>query len=368
MNLSSLNEKIPVFKGFNDTYIYPIMEALPTSFRIGMKQTIVTDVRNEGGGITTLRLHLKNASILRHLKAGQHIELGLESKGKRIVRTFSISSSAQQSKEFGYIEVSFKVNANGALTPLLNEQTIGSKAVHVNKPNGNFTLPLHPAKEKSVFIAAGSGITPILAMLEEAAFYNSISQCLLLYYVKDGEHYPFKERLLALHAKGLSFKVMPTKQTGYFALEHLTHDNPTSTKRCNFFLCGPGNLIETASQALLDQGADRSQIFHEHFGLPITVQHKPIPAEDNAMNAHTVFLTRSNSSFNSPANTSLLISAENEGLTPNFGCRIGACHQCICRKNSGRVLNLKTGKVSDNGPEDIQLCISQAIEDLSLDI
>ena len=68
-----------------------------------------------------------------------------------------------------------------------------------------------------------------------------------------------------------------------------------------------------------------------------------------------------------PAQT-LLDVAEQAGLKPVSGCRIGVCHQCICKKESGVVFNTKTGTYSDTGSEDIQLCISVAASDLILDL
>jgi stearoyl-CoA 9-desaturase NADPH oxidoreductase len=64
----------------------------------------------------------------------------------------------------------------------------------------------------------------------------------------------------------------------------------------------------------------------------------------------------------------LLEQAEGAGLTPDFGCRMGICHTCTCRKASGAVRNVLTGAVSDEEDEDIQLCISVPAGDVALEL
>jgi ferredoxin len=55
-------------------------------------------------------------------------------------------------------------------------------------------------------------------------------------------------------------------------------------------------------------------------------------------------------------------------LTPEFGCRMGICHSCACRKTAGRVRNVRTGEVSAPDEEEIQICISVPAGDVELDL
>jgi stearoyl-CoA 9-desaturase NADPH oxidoreductase len=64
----------------------------------------------------------------------------------------------------------------------------------------------------------------------------------------------------------------------------------------------------------------------------------------------------------------LLEQAEAAGLEPEFGCRMGICHTCTCRKAAGAVRNVRTGHVSDEEDEDIQLCISVPVGDVALEL
>jgi ferredoxin len=64
--------------------------------------------------------------------------------------------------------------------------------------------------------------------------------------------------------------------------------------------------------------------------------------------------------------TTLLEQFEQKELNVTRGCGIGVCHQCVCNKKSGLVKNLRTGEISDNGEQLIQLCISQPLSDLEI--
>jgi ferredoxin len=68
------------------------------------------------------------------------------------------------------------------------------------------------------------------------------------------------------------------------------------------------------------------------------------------------------------ATGTLLEQAEAAGLSPDFGCRMGICHTCTCRKAAGAVRNLRTGEVSSEEDEDIQLCVSVPAGDVALEL
>ena len=64
----------------------------------------------------------------------------------------------------------------------------------------------------------------------------------------------------------------------------------------------------------------------------------------------------------------LLALAEAAGLNPRYGCRMGICHQCSCRKTGGTVLNRLTGKPSGPGEETVQLCVSVPAGPVTLEL
>jgi ferredoxin len=68
------------------------------------------------------------------------------------------------------------------------------------------------------------------------------------------------------------------------------------------------------------------------------------------------------------AEGTLLEQAEAAGLNPDFGCRMGICHTCTCRKTAGAVRDIRTGEVSTEEDVDIQLCVSVPAGDVALEL
>ena len=66
--------------------------------------------------------------------------------------------------------------------------------------------------------------------------------------------------------------------------------------------------------------------------------------------------------------TTLLEQAEALGLKPEFGCRMGICLSCTSRKTEGTVRNVLTGATSDEPDEDIQICVTAAVGDCTVQL
>ena len=115
----------------------------------------------------------------------------------------------------------------------------------------------------------------------------------------------------------------------------------------------------TVARAVAHAGAANSTPGSESFTPPTL--------KGTAAAAGTLSFLRSGQSVPIASGT-LLEQAEAAGLTPEFGCRMGICHACTSRKAAGAVENLRTGRVSDEEDEDIQLCVSVPAGDVALEI
>ena len=81
-----------------------------------------------------------------------------------------------------------------------------------------------------------------------------------------------------------------------------------------------------------------------------------------------VRLARSARSVVADTSRTLLEQLEAAGVRPPYGCRVGICHTCQCRKRAGTVENLVTGVVSGEADEEIQLCVSVPRSDVELSL
>ena len=94
-------------------------------------------------------------------KPGQFVNLIFESEGKRFLKPYSIASSNKLKRQ---IELCVNLVENGRTTPYLFRKKIGDK-VKVKGPLGLFKLDDKSQKEKIVFIATGTGISPLRSMI-----------------------------------------------------------------------------------------------------------------------------------------------------------------------------------------------------------
>jgi stearoyl-CoA 9-desaturase NADPH oxidoreductase len=125
------------------------------------------------------------------------------------------------------------------------------------------------------------------------------------------------------------------------------------------YVCGPPGLIEGVRAAWRRGG--REDAVHSESYLP-----PAFPPSTDAVGANVRFLGSGREASNS--GRTLLEQAEAAGLQPEFGCRMGICHSCTCRKVAGHVRNVRTGELSSADAQDIQICVSVPAGDVQLDL
>lgn len=336
-------------------HLEPIIQIPRPSFWLNYSAHMVTSVRQDGNGITSYRLKACNRFRKLHFTPGQHVCLAVEINGRRLERTFSISSSLQALKEHGYIELSIKTQSGGKVTPWLSENIQPGQKVHLRGVGGKFTY--HSSDDEQLFLAAGSGLTPIISMLESRNA-QELQKLNLIYYVHERANAPFIGRLEQLVDKGLSLKIIETQKSGRLTREQLKQ-HADLTKTGAAYICGPAGFIAT-SQAILKDTIEPERIHFEFFGLssPKTNDKLGYAVEVSNCSGKQAQITSTGGT--------LLDELEESGLKPLYGCRAGICHQCTATKLSGRVQNILTNEVSENGPEQIQLCLCKAVSNTSL--
>jgi len=124
------------------------------------------------------------------------------------------------------------------------------------------------------------------------------------------------------------------------------------------WVCGPAPLMDAARRIYAAQGA-ADKLRTEQFVL----------ATPNVLDnqAGQVAFARAKKSLTGDART-LLEQAEASGIDGRRGCGMGICMSCRCKKLSGVTRNLRTGQLSTDENEEIQLCISVPVGDVTIDL
>lgn len=337
-----------------------ILADLDPMWSLGTVRARLIERRTETADTCTLRLQPNR--WWRGFKAGQHLSIGVEIDGVRRQRVYSLSSSATQG---GWIEITVKRQAGGLVSNFLNEQLPLGAVLELGPASGDFNLPAPLPEAGLLLIAAGSGITPmrsLLAELEQRLPASAAAGSVVLLQVcREPADRIFGAELDALAARWPQLRILPwyTQTQGRPSAAQLLATVPDHAQRAAY-LCGPAGFMQDLEQHWQQlPGVRPLQL--ERFGAA------PAQVDEQA----AVLQVRGNSaeqSFSSRAGAPLLSEAERAGLTPQYGCRIGICRSCQCRKRSGTVQDLVSGQISSQPNEWIRLCVSSARSDLELDL
>ena len=129
-------------------------------------------------------------------------------------------------------------------------------------PFGAFTLPPHPAEERVLFIAGGTGIAPIRAMIRQALAVGPRRPMRLLYSAKTTEDFAYLPELGEMSARdGLDLRLHVTRNApnaGRVGLAQLAPLVDDAATLC--FVCGPESMVADVPRMLLELGIDRQRI------------------------------------------------------------------------------------------------------------
>ncbi|SDE11071.1 ferredoxin reductase [Rhodococcus tukisamuensis] len=317
----------------------------------------VTAVRRGTGSVT---LTLRPTRQWRGFEAGQFVQVGVVVDGVRHTRCYSPAGSQHDAG----IELTVKEHAGGVVSGYLNREARVGLVVDLSPADGAFRLP-DRRPGHVLLISGGSGITPVLAILRTLLAEGHAGPIAFLHYARTAGDVAYLPELTALadrHAN-LTLELVYTGDggggdlRGHFGPAHLDAVAPWADG-AQTYLCGPAALMRSVRELYDGRGlADR--LHSEEFTIA------PAAADADA----TGELTFAASGVSAPnSGASLLEQAESAGLNPDFGCRMGICFTCTTVKTSGCTRNLRTGEIDADPDRPIQLCISAAVGDVSLDL
>ncbi len=306
----------------------------------------------------SVTLTLRPNAAWSGFRAGQFVRVGLEIDGVRRTRTYSPACSEHCSERT--LELTVTVHPEGIVSRHLHSQLRPGAILHLGAAQGDFVLP-QARPERLVLISGGSGVTPVLSMLRTLCDEGYSGEVAFLHYGRTAADWLYKAEVQALAAdhKNVRVAYVATREGGGHidasAIEALLPGGELETAQAA--VCGPPQLIEAVRWIWQH---DPWLVLAESFTPPsLTV--------NGAAAEGTIRFLRSDRT--APIGQgSLLEQAEDAGLSPEFGCRMGICHTCTSRKTAGPVRNALTGEVSDEKDEDIQLCISVPAGDVALEI
>ncbi|CAH0533443.1 Flavohemoprotein [Vibrio stylophorae] len=265
-------------------------------------------------------------------QAGQFVSLNVPIQGQSHQRSYSVSQW-QQNKVSGEIRFQLMIKRvdHGLVSNWLIDQLKPKDRLQASAPQGEFCLQREPSPV--LLMSAGSGITPMLAMLTQllAEMHN---RDVIFYYLchqeSDAAVLSHLHSLAAQHPQfdlrlALSKPTQPwTGLTGRLNLGHIRA--LPDLKSFQIYLCGPNGFMEKAQQLLLRQGVAQNQIHQEFFQTST-----PTGAKQDCSIQFDGFRFMGNNQ------ASLLLQLEQQGLQLAHSCRSGFCGACKVTIREGKV-------------------------------
>lgn len=310
----------------------------------------------------TISIHFEVTDELKEtfkFKPGQYLTVKEMIGEEELRRAYSVCTNADVQD----VAITIKRVAGGRMSTYIHSNWKVGQLVEVAPPQGNFFLQPDDRKRRDhYFIAAGSGITPIMSMILSILEHEPMSTCHLLYGSRDEENIIFKNQFDELEKKyfgqlmieytlskpvkqknsGLLgiFKKQKVKwkgEKGRISQEKINkflENNPNKSNDVNYYLCGPGDLIKIAEKILLKNGIKDSNIHREYFSTKVTT-------EDHTMgeiNTHlTVHLNGDTIQFTTDNKKPILDELIALKKNPPYSCTSGACSSCMAKLISGKV-------------------------------
>lgn len=323
---------------------------------------------------TAIYFDLNSTSESMDFKAGQYLTLKFNLDGEEYRRDYSIFSSP----ESGELGIGVKRVEGGKISNYINDQLKAGDIVNVTKPQGRFCLPEEP-DEEYVLMACGSGITPVLSLLQKAVSLPTTKKVQLLYANKSQEDTMFHEQIIAL-ADQYSDKLNVTffysrSYTESDAGNNVTfregrmHENFVQTmiesgvfhRKAQFFICGPEDLTRRMETFLKRSLVAENHIHHELFtALKVEAATNTSSTADIEINLYGEAYK-----FSMDKGHYILENGLSKDIDIPFSCQGGVCTSCMCRVTSGEVDMQENFTLTDEEMDEgyILTCISKPVSD-----
>lgn len=286
---------------------------------------------------------------------GQYVGIGLRVDGRWHWRSYSLTSVPLRDKKL--LTITVKATPEGFLSTHLVNGVKPGTIVRLAAAKGDFALP-DPPPPKILFISAGSGITPLMAMLRSLKARGQRPDIMHIHSAPSADAVIFHDELRELEATQPAYRLhlQLTQDDGKVEFERID-DLVADWKERPTWACGPAPMLD-AVEAVWKAAGRRDQLHTERFAIART---------DKGGEGGTVRFEISDKTIEVDGATSLLEAGEKVGIQMPFGCRMGICQTCVLPLESGYVRDFRSGDEHGAGDR-INTCVSTASGDCTLKI
>lgn len=295
---------------------------------------------DESDGIRSFHLRPADGKALISHLAGQHLPIRIVIDGQPVKRSYTISTAPSD----GCYRLSIK--REGKVSSRMHELAVGDE-IEALSPAGGFVIDAMERQRAAVLLAAGIGITPLLAMLRHIVHEGNRTRHRRPIYLfrsarKSAERAFDREIDALIEASEGSIRQVRVlsapdamdngryEVAGRIDMSLLKATLPFGDH--DFYVCGPSGFMQSVYNGLRSLNISDARVHSESFG-PSALTRDAGAAEAEVVQpaeepVRVVFTQSAKEARWKPGGGSLLELAENRGLSPAFGCRSGSCGDC----------------------------------------
>jgi ferredoxin-NADP reductase/MOSC domain-containing protein YiiM len=350
----------------------------------GFRPLRVSDKVRESESVNSLVLEPADGLPLTAALPGQFIVLRLRPvpTTPALMRSYSLSGEPSAH----CYRVSIKREPHGVAGAYIDEGVHIGDVLDVSAPRGDFTL--QPGDGPAVFLSAGVGATPVMAMLHALAAEASPREVWWLYGARRGREHPFaREARTLLKALARSHSHIrysapdPEDKPGvdfdaYGRLDLAVLQELEVPHNADFFICGPTAFINDLATGLAAWGITKGRIHTELFGPGPSITpgvtaspHRPphLPAGSPGAGPLVSFARSGLNVHWDPSFQSLLELAEACDIPTRWACRTGVCHTCETGLVAGSVA-YRPDPIDPPAGGNVLICCSRPQGDVVIDL
>ncbi|TRW22652.1 ferredoxin--NADP reductase [Flavobacterium zepuense] len=317
---------------------------------------IIKDVKRETPGAVSIAFEIPaNLREDYNFTAGQYINIKTQFEGEEIRKAYSICSAPGS----GELRVAIKAVKNGGFSVFANEKLAAGDSMEVGTPEGKFTFEPKPGRQRNyAAFAAGSGITPVMSILQSVLQGEPESTFVLVYGNKSPEETIFHDLLHTLQQEYVGrffvqFVYSKARAEGSLfgrieraAVNFVIKNKHKEKEFEKFYLCGPEEMILTVNEVLKEHNVPEKNIKFELFSTPIA--EKKITESLDGQTKVTVLVDDEEVTFVMPKEMTLLDAALKQGVDAPYSCQGGICSSCMARIKNGTAEMKKNAILTDS--------------------
>ncbi len=220
-----------------------------TNFKPEIFTTTIEKIEYLSIDIVKLILKTQNGKKINY-EAGQYAKIEIPDSGK--FQPYAISNMGNTDA----MEFIIRILGDGSMSSFLRDKAAVGDNINVDAPHGDFYL--RPIERPVLFFAGGTGISPLLAMLDVLDKVRNLNHPIKLFYGASTDDQLVELKRLEAYKKHLPFvyKTCTVEKsalhpqgfvTQWLTKEYLVEDSYDA------YVCGPNSMVEAVKSTMAEQ-------------------------------------------------------------------------------------------------------------------